>query len=153
MERLLWDGPPLRPPLRWVPAFGDVNRLTRDLVVSKLEDADAEVRRTLVVADRDLRNPEIISTSDFPELERRRRRIIASPLAEVLDADEALAGLGELENSVDVVHVVGDVGIATRVLEVSQEHRPDGRLMHAAQTACSGPRPSMRSRRRGFTNP
>ncbi len=34
-----------------LPALGDVDRLTRDLAFAKLEDADAEACRPLVVAD------------------------------------------------------------------------------------------------------
>ena len=51
--------PPLRPALRRLPAFGDVDRLARDPVPAKLEDADPEVRGAPLVADRDLRDPEI----------------------------------------------------------------------------------------------
>ena len=80
----------------------------------EIEDADAEVPRTLVVADRELGDPELVSASDLPELELRGRRVVASPLAEVVDSDEALAGLWKLEHSVVVVHLVSPVGIAAR---------------------------------------
>jgi hypothetical protein len=123
----------LSPPLWWLPALRDVDRLARDLVPSKLVDADPEVPRTLVVSDRDLRDPEIITASDLPELDGRRRRIVASLLAEVLNSDEALAGLRELENSVVVVHRVSEVRIAAG--EMLLEHRPDRCLIHVAQIA------------------
>src|SRR5882672_5682753 len=87
--------PPLSPPLRRLPALGDIDRLTRDLVASELEDAHPEAPRTPVVADRDLRDPQIVSASDLSELEFRRRRVVASPLAEVGHSDEAFARLGE----------------------------------------------------------
>jgi hypothetical protein len=112
-SRALWRGSPLRPPLWWIPACGDVDRLTCDLVAAELEDAYPELPRTLVVADRDLSDPEVISTSDLSEVDRRGRWIGASPLSEVLNSHEALAGLGELENRVVVVHLVVDGRIAT----------------------------------------
>src|SRR5829696_3858320 len=102
----LWRGPPSSPPLRRLPTLGDVDRLTGDLLAPKLEDAHPEVPRAPVVADRDLRNPEITSASDLPELDGCARRVVASPFAEVLNSDEALARLRELENCVVVVHRV-----------------------------------------------
>jgi hypothetical protein len=123
----------LSPPLRWLPALGDVDRLARDLVVSKLEDADSEALGALVVADRDLGDPDVLSAPDLPELDGGGRRIVASPLAEVVDSDEALARLRELENGVPVVHLVSAVGIAAGVLEVLPEHRLDRRRIHAAR--------------------
>ena len=55
--------PPLRPPLWCFPAFAEIDRLTSDPVPAKLVDADPEVPRTLVVPDRDLHDPEILSAS------------------------------------------------------------------------------------------
>lgn len=103
---MLWRGPPLSPPLWRLPTLAYVDRLTRDLLASKLEDAHPEVARTRVVADRDLRNPEIVSASDLTELDGCTRRVVASPFAEVLNSDEALARLRELEKGVIVVHRV-----------------------------------------------
>ena len=100
----------MRPPLRRLPALGHVDRLSRDPVPAKLEDADPEAHGTIVVGDRDLGDPEITLASDLLDLEGRGRRIAASPFPEVLDADEALAGLGELEDGVVVVHLVGEPG-------------------------------------------
>ena len=94
------------PPFGRLPTLGNVDRLTRDLLASKLEDADPEVPRTPLVADGDLSNPEVISASDLPELDDRTLRIVASPFAEVFNSDEALARLRELENGVIVVHRV-----------------------------------------------
>jgi hypothetical protein len=87
-------------------------------------DTDPEVLSTLVVTDRELHDPEIIPASDLPELEARGRRIVASLLAEVLNSDEALAGLWELENGVVVIDRVGFVGIAAGVLKSAARASP-----------------------------
>ena len=76
---------------------------------------------------------------DLSDLEGRGGGVRASPLAEALDSDEALARLRELEDGVVVVHLVRAVGIAARVLEVLQQHRLHGRLVHGAESARSAP--------------
>src|SRR5262245_65888982 len=63
--------PPAPPPIRRLPTVGDVDRLARDPVPAKLEDADTEFPGPLVVADRDLRDPEVPPSPHLPELDRR----------------------------------------------------------------------------------
>src|SRR5215217_4811130 len=124
----LGRGPPLGPPLRRLPTLGDVDRLTRDLVAPELEDADPEVPRPVVVADQDLHDPEVGPAPDLAELDLRGRRVVAPPLAEVLDSLEALTGLRKLENRIGVIGPVSGVGIAGEEL---LDHRLDGRRVHA----------------------
>jgi hypothetical protein len=69
--RGLWCGSPPSPPLWWLPALGDVHR--RNLVTAKLEDADPVVPGALLVADRDLHDPEVVLSSNLSE-----RRILPS---------------------------------------------------------------------------
>jgi hypothetical protein len=54
----------------------------------------------------DLRDPEIISASNLPELDGCTRGIVSSPFAEALHSHEALARLRELENGIFLVHRV-----------------------------------------------
>ena len=68
----------------------------------------------------------------------------------VLDSDEALAGLWKLENSVRVLHLVSNVGIAACevLVEVSRSGRPGENLRRqlaaAASLCCCGLTPRTR---------
>src|SRR5687768_4138496 len=93
--RWVLGGSPGLAPRRGFPGLGDVDGLAGDLAVLELEDADRQVPRPAVVADRVLRHPEVAGAPDLTDLEGQDRRVHASPLAEVLDAVEAFAGLGE----------------------------------------------------------
>src|SRR5829696_8788047 len=104
--RLLGCGPPSGAPVRRPEAVGDVDRLARDLPVAQLEDADAEVLRSLVVGDRELHDSDSAMSPDLTELETRLSRILAAPLAEVLDSLEPLAGLRELKHRILAIHRV-----------------------------------------------
>lgn len=58
----------------------------------------------------------------------------ATPLAEVLDADEAFTRLRELEDGVAVVHRVGAIGVTSCIGEVVFQPGANRRLVHAATT-------------------
>ena len=61
-------------PLGRVESLGDVDRLAGDPPVADLEDADAVVRRAVVVADRQLRHPDVTLSPHLAELEAGVRR-------------------------------------------------------------------------------
>src|SRR3954451_3970367 len=122
---------PLGSPLRRLKGFGDVDRLSRDPVVAQLDDADPEVRRAAVIGNCELGDPDVISAPHTLEIERCVGRVAAPPLAEVLDPDEALAGLRELEHRVLRVHLVSPIGLAARVVEMLLQHRLDRCRIHA----------------------
>ncbi|MCW2508656.1 MAG: hypothetical protein JWP68_1804 [Modestobacter sp.] len=102
--------PPRGSPVRRREALGHVDGLARYLLAAELQDVDAPHRLSAVVADRQLRDPDVAGSPNPADVHvDPRRRLVPPPAQEVRDTLEALAGLGELQNGVRCVHGVRGV--------------------------------------------
>jgi len=80
---VVWPGStPRRTPCGGFPFFPDVDRFPGNLFTSELQDTATELPGSVVVSDRDFRNPKIAAPPDPPRLEVQGGRIDLPPSLE-----------------------------------------------------------------------
>jgi hypothetical protein len=99
--------------------LGDVDGLVRDQVAPVLQDGHGRPPRSSLVADLGQADPDVAVTDDPGRAEPDLARVLLAPLAEGLQALEALARLGELQHGVGVVDLVLGVDVDADGLEVA----------------------------------